>query len=67
MNQFRSVSMIARTTPGTHNLSISAQTVTNRLRRIGGEKTYTMYVLNINSTRSAILWNTVNTLIFVIH
>ena len=27
--------MIASTTPGTHNLRISAQTVTNRLREIG--------------------------------
>ena len=37
--------MIARTTPGTHNPRISAQTVTNRLREIGEESPYTMYVL----------------------
>ena len=36
--------MIARTTPGTHNPRISAQTVTNRLREID-EIPYTMYVL----------------------
>ena len=35
MNQFRPVKMIAKTTPGTHNLRISAQTVTHRLRGIG--------------------------------
>ena len=35
MNQFRPVTMIARTTPGTHNPRISAQTVTHRLREIG--------------------------------
>ena len=35
MNQFRPVAMIARTTPGTHNPRISAQTVTHRLQEIG--------------------------------
>ena len=35
MNQFRPVTMIARTTPGTHNPRIIAQTVTRRLREIG--------------------------------
>ena len=35
MNQFRPVTMIARTTPGTHNPRISAQTVTHRLREFG--------------------------------
>ena len=39
MNQFRPVTMIARTAPGTHNTRISAQTVTNPLREIG-EKTH---------------------------
>ena len=37
--------MIARTTPGTHNPRISAQTETNRLREIGERSLYTMYVL----------------------
>ena len=45
MNQFRPVTMIARTTPGTHNPRISAQTVTNRLQEIGERPPYTMYVL----------------------
>ena len=45
MNQFRPVTMIARTTPGTHNPRISAQTVTLRLREIGERPPYTMYVL----------------------
>ena len=45
MNQFRLVTMIARTTQGTHNPRISAQTVTNRLREIGKIRPYTMYVL----------------------
>ena len=45
MNQFRPVTMIARTTPGTHNPRISAQTVTHRLREIGERPPYTMYVL----------------------
>ena len=36
--------MIARTTPGTHNPRISAQTETNRLREIGERSPYTMYV-----------------------
>ena len=35
MNQFNPVTLIAKTTPGTHNPRISAQTVTNRLRAIG--------------------------------
>ena len=47
MNQFRSVTMIARTTPGTHNPRISAQTVTHRLREIGERPPYTMYVLYV--------------------
>ena len=37
--------MIARTTPGTHNPRISAQTVIHRLREIGKRPPYTMYVL----------------------
>ena len=37
--------MIASTTPGTHNLRISAQTVTNCLREIGERPQYKMYVL----------------------
>ena len=45
MNQFRPVTLIAKTTPGTHNPRISAQTVTNRLRAIGEIPPYTMYVL----------------------
>ena len=45
MNQFRLVTMIARTTPGTHYPRISAQTVTNRLREIGERPPYTMYGL----------------------
>ena len=45
MNQFRPVTMIARTTPGTHNPRISTQTVTHRLREIGERPPYTMYVL----------------------
>ena len=39
MNQFRPVTMIARSTPGTHNPRISAHTVTHRLREIG-ERTH---------------------------
>ena len=47
MNQFRPVTLIAKTTPGTHNPRISAQLVTNRLRAIGEipPPPYTMYVL----------------------
>ena len=45
MNQFRPVTMIARTTPGTRNPRIIAQTVTHRLREIGERPLYTMYVL----------------------
>ena len=45
MNQYRPVTMIARTTLGTHNPRISAQTVTLRLREIGEIPPYTMYVL----------------------
>ena len=41
----RPVTMIASTTPETHNLRIIAQTVTNRLREIGERPPYTMYVL----------------------
>ena len=45
MNRFRPVTMIARTTPGTKNPRIRAQTVTNRWREIGARPPYTMYVL----------------------
>ena len=45
MNQFRPVTIIARTTPGTHNPRISAQTVTHCLREIGERPPYTMYAL----------------------
>ena len=45
MNQSRLVTMIARTTPGTHTPRISAQTVTHRLREIGERPPYTMYLL----------------------
>ena len=45
MNQFRPVTMIAKTTPGTHNPRISDQTVTHRLREIDERPPYTMYVL----------------------
>ena len=45
LNQFRPVSLIASTTPGTHYLRISAQTVTNRLREIGERPPYKMYAL----------------------
>ena len=45
LNQLRPVTMIASTTPGTHNPRINAQTVTNRLREIGEKNPYTMYVL----------------------
>ena len=45
MNQFRLVTMIARTTPGTHNPRICIQTVTHRLRGIGERSPYAMYVL----------------------
>ena len=45
MNQFRPVTIIARTTPGTHSPRISAQTVTHRLREIGERPPYTMYAL----------------------
>ena len=45
MNQFCPVTMIARTTPGTHNPRINAQTVTHRLREIGERPPYTVYVL----------------------
>ena len=45
MNQFCPATMIARTTLGTHNPRISAQTVTRRLREIGERPHYTMYVL----------------------
>ena len=45
MNQFCSATMIARTTLGTYNPRIIAQTVTHRLREIGERPPYTMYVL----------------------
>ena len=45
MNQLRPVTMIARTTPGTHVPRISAQTVSHCLREIGERPPYTMYVL----------------------
>ena len=45
MNQFLPVTMIASTTPRTHNPRISARTVKNRLREIGEIPPYTMYVL----------------------
>ena len=45
MNQFCPATMIARTTLGTHNPRISAQTVTHRLREIDERPQYTMYVL----------------------
>ena len=45
MNRFCPATMIARTTLGTHNSRISAQTVTHRLREIGERPPYTMYVL----------------------
>ena len=45
MNQFCLETMIARTTLGTHNPRISAQTVTHILREIGERPPYTMYVL----------------------
>ena len=35
VKQFRLVTMITSTIPGTHNPRISAQTVTDRLREIG--------------------------------
>ena len=44
MNQFCPVTMIANTTPGTHNPRISAKTVTKRLREISERPPYTMYV-----------------------
>ena len=47
MNQFRPVTLIASTTPGTHNPRICAQTVTHRLREIGERHPYTMYVLYV--------------------
>ena len=45
MNQFRPVTMIARTTPGTHNPRISAQTVTHRLQEIGERPPYIQCML----------------------
>ena len=45
MNQFREVTMIASTTPGTHNLRISTKTVTHRCERSVKDPPYTMYVL----------------------
>ena len=45
MYQFCPVTVIARTTQGTHYLRISAQTVKHRLREIGERPPYTMCVL----------------------
>ena len=45
LNQFRTVTMIASTSLGTHNPRLSAQTVTNRLLEISENPPYTMYVL----------------------
>ena len=45
MNQLRLVTMIAKTTPGTHNPRISVETVTHRLREIGERPPYAMCVL----------------------
>ena len=45
LNQFRLVTTIASTTPGTHNPRISTQPVTNPLLEIGERPPYTMYVL----------------------
>ena len=45
LNQFRPVTLIARTIAGTHNPRISAQTVTHRLRAIGERPPYTMCIL----------------------
>ena len=45
MNQFRPVTMISRTTPGTHDPRISVPIVTNRFARIVERPPYTMYVL----------------------
>ena len=56
MNQFRLATMIARTTQGTHNPRISAQTVTNGLREIGKIRPYTMYVLYA----AFLFWPTIN-------
>ena len=45
MNHFCPVTMIARTSPETHNPRNSAQTVTHRLRENGERPPNTMYVL----------------------
>ena len=45
LNQFRPVTMVASTIPGTHNPRISAQTAATRLREIGEIPPNTMYVL----------------------
>ena len=45
MNQFCPAKMIVRTTLGTHNPRISAQTVTHCLLEIRERPPYTMYVL----------------------
>ena len=42
---FRPVTMRAKTTTGTQNPRISAQTVTHRLREIAKNPPYTVYVL----------------------
>ena len=44
MNQFRPITIIATTTPGTHNPRLSTQTVTHSLQEIGKRLPYTMYV-----------------------
>ena len=45
MNQFRPMTIIAKTTQGTYNPRVSAQTVTHRLREIGVRPPYTIYAL----------------------
>ena len=45
LNQFRPMTVIARTTPGTHNPRISVQTVSNRLQEIGERPPYTCMFL----------------------
>ena len=49
MNQFYPVTMIARTTPGTHHPRIGAQTVKPRLREIGFffGLVYTIHLTNL--------------------
>ena len=45
MYQFSPATMMARTTLGTHNPNISAQTVRRRLPEVGERPPCTMYVL----------------------